>query len=63
MIQILGFEPKATELETFDSTFKKDFGEHVKAINLEPHDKPRFKQPVEVKFEAASEENVVYIQK
>ncbi len=68
MIEILGFKPEAKEMENYESSFKKDFSKEIKAVELLPHDKPddprpRFKQPVEVKFEAVSEENVVYIQK
>jgi len=50
-------------MENFESSFKEAFSSEVKAVELLPHDVPRFKQPVEVKFEAVSEENVVYIQK
>ena len=50
-------------MENFKSSFKEKFGNEVKAVELLPHDVPRFKQPVKVKFEALSEENVVYIQK
>jgi hypothetical protein len=63
MIEILGFKPEAKEIENFESSFKEAFSNEVKAVELLPHDVPRFKQPVEVKFEAVSEENVVYIQK
>jgi hypothetical protein len=63
MIEILGFKPEAKEIENFESSFKEAFSNEVKAVELLPHDVRRFKQPVEVKFEAVSEENVVYIQK
>jgi hypothetical protein len=46
MVEILGFIPEARELENFDSSFKAAFSNEVKAVELLPHDVPRFKQPV-----------------
>ncbi len=54
MIEILGFKPEAREIENFESSFKETFSSKVKAFELLPHYVPRFKQPVEVKFEAVS---------
>lgn len=54
--ELLGLPPgqklEAREMENFESSFKDALSPEVKAIELLPHDIPRFKHPVKVQFEA-----------